>query len=141
MKKVAVIAGLGLLTSCVESINLNSVDYNSLFNDANSKVWMVDEVLQDGKNVAPTIDLDKDLIIFHRSRVVDIVPLGDIYKATPKKGSYYLDSDEKTMSMEFIDKSEWNFDLGYLTEDSVLLVPQEDSQLQFSLKIKPFPEL
>lgn len=141
MKSVAIIAGLSLLTSCVESINLNSVDYDSLFNDANSKVWMVDQVLQDGENVAATINLQKDLIIFHRSHVVNIVPLADIYKSSPKRGSYYLDSDERTMSMEFLDKSTWNFELGYLTEDSVLLVPKEDSHLQFSLKIKPFPEL
>ena len=141
MKLITLIAGMGLLTACVESINLNSVDYNSLFNDNNSKVWMVDQVLQDGNNVAPTIDLQKDLIIFHESRVVDIVPLADIYKSTPKKGSYYLDSEEKTMSIEFLDKSEWIFDLNYITEDSVLFIPQEGSQLQFSLKLKPFPEL
>ncbi|MGB0915491.1 MAG: hypothetical protein ACPGVI_05425 [Crocinitomicaceae bacterium] len=141
MRALLVIAGLGVLTSCVESFNLNSVDYDSLFNDANSKVWMVDEVIQDGENVAPTIDLHKDLMVFHRSSIVDIIPLADILKSTPKKGDYYLDSDKKTMTMEFQDESIWSFDLGYITEDSVLFVPKADSQLQFSLKIKPFPEL
>ena len=129
------------LTSCVETVDLSAVDYGFLFNDANSKVWMINKVMKDGENVAPYNNLEKDLMIFHKSHVVDLVPLKDIMQTQPRKGSYSLDSASKTLSIQFRDKGEWYFDLEYITEDSILLAPTLESELQYSIQLRPFPEL
>jgi hypothetical protein len=128
-------------TSCVETVNLSAVDYHFLFNDANSKVWIVNKVILNDENVAPFNDLDKDLMVFHKSHVIDIIPLKDIMRTSPRKGSYNLDSKEKTLSIQFRDKDEWSFNLEYITEDSILMIPRHASQLQYSIQLKPFPEL
>lgn len=129
------------VTSCVETVDLSAVDYGFLFNDANSKVWMINKVMKDGENVAPYNDLDKDLMIFHKSYVIDIVPLKDLMQTLPRKGSYNLDSASKTLSIQFRDQGRWSFDLEYITEDSILLVPTTASELQYSIQLRPFPEL
>ncbi len=140
MKKGAIFFFL-VLTSCVETVSLSPVDYHFLFNDANSKVWIVNKVELDGENVAPFNDLDKDLMVFHNSNVIDIVPLKDIMKTVPRKGAYSLNSEERTLFIEFRDKGKWSFDLSYITEDSILMIPNSQSELHYSVQLMPFPEL
>lgn len=121
---------------------MKSVHYDSLFNDGNSKVWMIQNVLIDGVDVTPTDKMSKDLMIFYRSRNVTIVPLKQMGAVVPKRGVYSLDSDDKEIDLDFMEtKESWKFDLVYVTEDSILMSPRKDCQPEFKIRLIPFPEI
>lgn len=140
MKKVVVYLGL-LISSCTAGVNLESVDYDHLFNDSNSKVWLVNKVMVENAVISPSNDQDKDVMIFYNSWNLDYLAMKDITRKAPRKADYFLDSDARTMRIEFADKQVWDLDLIYLTEDSILLEPRDGSDIKMAIQLKPFPEL
>ena len=63
--------------------------------------------------------------------------IGDI---APKRGNYYLNSEDRNMRIEFNDAA-WDMNLDYITEDSVLFVTTKNSDRQFTMQIIPLIEL
>lgn len=129
------------LFSCSTGITLESVDYNTLFHDSNSKVWLVNKVIIDNANIAPFNKNDKDIMVFHDSGYCDYIALKDVTRKRPRKGYYFLNSKDRTMSIEFDDDKSWELELSYLTEDSVLMQPMKNSDIQIAIQLIPFPEL
>ncbi len=140
MKQFAALFLLLFLGACTSSYPLKSVDYNDLFTDGNSKVWVIEKQVLRGVNVAPYEKWSKDALIFHSNGRVDYISLKAIGHKEPKRGTYYLDSDTREISINFEDE-QWFFNLPFLKEDRVILAPAKNSDVRFKLELIPLPEL
>jgi hypothetical protein len=140
MYKPIVVIAL-ILSACTTGIELESVDYTSLFTDSNSKVWLVNKMLLQDANIAPVKNENKDIIIFHHNGHCDLISMKDLTRKPVKKGSFTLDSKNRLLTIDFFDDKQWDFEILYITEDSVLLNATKQSEIPFSIQIKPFPEL
>jgi len=129
-----------LLSACTTGVELESVDYTSLFTDSNSKVWIVNKTIIQEANIAPVKNENKDIIIFHHNGHCNLIPMKDLTRKPVRKGIFYLDSKKRELMIDFDNEKSWVFDIPYITEDSVLLNAKEKST-PYSLQIKPFPEL
>ena len=133
---ISIFAFLG----CTSNYPLKPVDYNELFTDGNSKVWVIDKMVAGKKNIAPNQLNGKDVFIFHESNSVDYLPLKAIGNKAPQKGRFYLDSEKKTLSITFGNKK-WVFTLTVLEEDRIVMKPRVEGSAPFSLELVPLPEL
>lgn len=130
-----------ILSACTTGVDLQSVDYTSLFTDSNSKVWIINKVIIQNANISPIKNENKDIIIFHNNGHCDIIPMKDLTRKPVRKGTFILDSKKRELTIDFKDDKFWDFDIPYITEDSVLLNAKENFKTPFSIQIKPFPEL
>jgi len=119
---------------------MKSVDYSTLFNDGNSKVWLVNKVVMGNAVVSPFKNYDKDLMIFHKGGRCDFIAMKDITRKSPQKADYFLNSRKHKISIEFAE-FEMEFHLAYITEDSILMNPTHDSEYPYSIQLIPFQEL
>ena len=130
-----------IFSSCTTGIELESVDYTSLFTDSNSKVWLVNKMLLQDANISPVKNENKDILIFHHNGHCDLISMKDLTRKPVRKGVFFLDSKKRLLTIDFEDKKQWIFDIPYITEDSVLLNARKSSDIPFSIQLKPFPEL
>jgi len=129
-----------ILSSCSSQVSLKDVDYNNLLNDHNSKVWLIDKQVVNNIDIANGHDWNKELMIFHETGKVEIIPMKALGKANPKVGNYILISDEKRLEISFPDE-EWVMSLTNITEDSIYMKSAKGSDAKFDIQLIPFPEL
>ena len=143
MKLLSALILIISLFSCTTGVTLRPVRYSALFNDYNSKVWIINKMIIDGVVVSPSETYDKHIMVFHYNQQhLDYIALRDITRKPPRKGYYFVDSDKKKLTIEFNDNDEnWIFDLVYLTEDSILMQSTTKSDFDATIQLKPFPEL
>lgn len=139
MRKLLLISPL-LLFGCTNGIDLNEIFYDSLLHDDNSKVWVVNQLVVDGVNMANPNDNYKDVIVFHSNKNVNMIPMKGLGDSVPKRGRYLLDSKNREMIIEF-DDAEWALDIDYIYEDSIYFTPKKGKNPYFELQLIPFPEL
>ena len=139
MIKYIVVLSLVLL-GCTDGIPLLNVHYDSLLTDDNSKVWLINKQSINKVNFANGRNSSKELMIFHESGRVEIIPMKAMGKSSPKSGRFYLDSDNKTLDISFPNEK-WKMDLKYITEDSVFMTSTKGSDTKFDIQIIPLPEL
>jgi len=130
-----------VLSSCTNGIDLDTVDYTTLFTDSNSKVWLVNKVIVDNANIAPVDMIDKDIFVFHHNGHCDYIPMRDLTRKPVRKGYFDLSSKTSSMTIDFKQGEIWSVEFPYITEDSVLLQAKPDSDIQISIQLIPFPEL
>lgn len=141
MKKSVLIGALVIFTvSCTSGIKLKPVSLGPLFHDSNSKVWMIDKVITNNKNFAPLINLEKDVLVFYETGKCMFQPMRTLGDFVGKKGEYSVYTEDSTITLNF-PKEQWNFKISKLTEDTVVLDPTKDSDLQYQMVLVPFPEL
>ena len=131
---------LGLFSSCTSSIKLDSVDYETLFNDGNSKVWLINKVVYNDAVISPLKTKDKDILTFFEDGTCQQISLKEIGRMPPETALYYLNSRGRDILLIF-DNYTAEYDLDYITEDSLLLVPTKDSEVQATLQLTPFKKL
>lgn len=129
------------LSSCTTGVNLRYVDLDSTFHDNNSKVWVVNKLIIKEMNIAPDNDYQKDVIVFYENGVVCITPMKKIGHESPRRGRYEIDSQEKTMYIDFQDKEKWIIDIQYVTQDSMYLIRTNDDDSPIGIQLKPLPQL
>lgn len=127
--------------ACTRGIDLKNVDYSALLNDSNSKVWIIEEMISNGVDISGVNTYSKDLIIFHESRDINIIPMKALGDAAPKRGKYDLNSIKNQITFDMEGGESWKMKFEYVTEDSILIVPRSKGSADFSFKIKPFPAL
>lgn len=141
MKKGILISSLVFLSvSCSTGVKLKPVSLGPLFHDSNSKVWMIDKVISNNKNFAPLINLEKDVLVFYETGKCMFQPMRTLGDFVGKKGEYSVYTEERTITLNF-QKEIWDFKISKLTEDTVILEPTSDSDLQYKMVLVPFPEL
>lgn len=126
--------------SCTNGIDLDVVFYDSLLNDNNSKVWVVNSFVVGGMDVSNPILSEKNIIVFHANNTVNMLPMKGIGSSNPKRGRYILDSKNKELVIDFGD-SQWDLDINYITEDSIYFSTKEKVENKFGFQIIPFPKL
>ncbi len=127
-------------TSCSSGIELKPVKKDNLLHDMNSKVWMVDKVIFKDSNLAPRINLDKDVIIFYNSGRCVFQPMKTLGDFVGKQGAYSLDSEYMTLSLYFL-AEKWDFQVYISNIDTLILEPTKQSDLNYTMVLVPFPEL
>lgn len=127
-------------SGCTSSYPLKSVNYDDLFSDGNSKVWVINKMIVNKIDVSQANLENKEVFVFHESGVLDYIPLKVFGSNPPKKGRYYLDSDKRTLSVMFKDK-EWYFKLSVLEDDRIVMRPYKKGRAPFTLELIPLPEL
>jgi len=135
VKKLFFLLALGL-SACAHDGDMKTVQYDYLINDGNSKVWMIEKMIIDKSNIAPRKDENKELLIFFERGKFQYVPLKQLGDKTGKSGDYFLDSDEKKLKLYF-KKSIWEFRLTEISENSIHLVPTENSDAEFTIRLVP----
>ena len=140
MRYALYIAAALSLGSCTNGIDLDEVFYDSLLNDNNSKIWVVNSFVVDGVDVASPILVDKNIIVFHANKAVNMLPMRGIGSSNPKRGRYILDSKNRELVIDFGD-SQWDLDISYITEDSIYFSTKKKVENKFGFQIIPFPEL
>ena len=96
-----------LLSSCTAGVDLESVDYTSLFTDSNSKVWIVNEMIVGEANIAPVNNEGKDIVIFHQNGHCDYIALKDVTRKPVRKGRFTLNSQSRVLTIDFFDNNSW----------------------------------
>lgn len=140
MKNLNWIIILVILTGCSRGIELRPISLAPLFNDSNSKIWIVDEVNSGNKNFAPKINIEKDVVIFYKNGKCVFQPMKTIGDIEGKRGEYSLYSDEKSISLFFANER-WEFKIDVQSQDKIVLTPTEKSDIKYQLVIIPFPEI
>ena len=140
MRKAVIILSSIILSSCTAGISFKNVDYDNLFHDDNSKVWLINKVIFNGAVISSNSHLDKDVIIFHENGICDLIPFRNLGVDSPRKGQFYVDSEAKLIKIDF-PKESCIYKLAYAFEDSICLKPLKASDCQMGLQLKPFMEL
>lgn len=130
---------LCFLASCANSLDLKPVPLDPLFNDMNSKVWVIDQVITGGKNYAPNQKLDKDIIVFYVSGKCLFQPMKTLGHFVGKQGRYSVNTEDKKITINF-EKEIWDFEIAHLSEDTLILDPSKYSDLNYQMVLVPFPE-
>jgi CRISPR/Cas system-associated endoribonuclease Cas2 len=90
-----------ILFSCSAEYELNEIDYSVLFHDNNSKVWLIDEINRGGKNYAPLVRKQRDVIIFYKPNSVQLTNLNEIGYSKGNKANFTINSTEKIIEVKF----------------------------------------
>lgn len=128
------------LSSCTSEVDLKSIDYSALLCDGNSKVWLVDMEVIDGIDITENLLYSKKLIIFHNSGTFNFIQMNKIGDTPPERGYFFMDNNNKTLRLDFKNES-WLMNAKYITEDSLLFEPNDQSSKKIGMKIVFFPEL
>ncbi|MFT5779676.1 MAG: hypothetical protein ACI837_002635 [Crocinitomicaceae bacterium] len=138
--KISFVLILILLVSCTSGIQMNSVRYDDLLNDGNSKIWLIDKMIIDKSDISMRNNWQKELLIFFENGHVQYLPVQDLGHKKGNIGDYVLNSNDRKLSLYF-KEGVWEFDLDEITEDSIYMIPTKASDAEFSLHIIPLPEI
>ena len=141
MKSIIGLSIFAVLYACSTGIELKTINYGSLFHDGNSKVWMVDQVIVNQKNYAPSKTQEKDVVIFYENGKCSYQPLQSLGSISGKKGEYSVFSAERLLVLYFKDAEKWEFQLEKLEENKIVLKPTKNSDLKYTLVLIPLPEI
>ncbi len=140
MKNYFFILVIGVFTSCSSGVELKPIRLAPLFNDSNSKIWVVDEVNSGNKNFAPKINVEKDVVIFYKNGKCIFQPMNTIGDLDGKKGEYSLYSEDNTICLFFV-QEKWEFNIDIQSQDKIILNPTANSDIKYQLVLVPFPEI
>jgi hypothetical protein len=128
-----------ILFSCSAEYELNEIDYSVLFHDNNSKVWLIDEINRGGKNYAPLVRKQRDIIIFYKPNSVVLTNLNEIGYSKGNKANFTINSNEKIIEVKF-EKAKWKYHFISIEDQKIILKPFTKNKDQFELVLIPLPE-
>lgn len=129
-----------IFVSCSSNTDLIPVNKRSILTDNNSKVWMVDQVIIGNRNFAPTINSEKDVLVFYDNGNCAYQSMRNLGDFPAKKGEFSMYSDDTTLLIGFKNET-WYFKYQQISEDTIALIPEKKSALKYKLILVPFPEL
>lgn len=140
MKNCIALLIIGIITGCSSGVELKPISLAPLFNDSNSKLWVIDEVNSGNKNFAPKINVEKDVVIFYQNGKCVFQPMNTLGDLEGKRGQYSLYSDENSISL-FFAQEKWEFKIQVQSPDRIILNPTGKSDIKYQLVLIPFPEI
>ena len=140
MRFLYLILFIGVLSSCSRGVELRPISLAPLFNDSNSKIWIISEVNSGNKNFAPRINVEKDVVIFYQNGKCVFQPMNTIGDLEGKRGEYSLYPDENLISL-FFAQEKWEFNIKVQSENKIILSPTLKSDIKYQLVLIPFPEI
>jgi hypothetical protein len=137
----AVFVSLGLfISACSSNAELIAVNKRSVLTDNSSKVWMVDQVIIGNRNFAPKLNTEKDVIIFYENGHCSYQSMRNLGDYPSKKGEFSIYSEDSTLLINFHSET-WYFIYNQISEDTISLIPEKKSDLNYQLILVPFPEI
>ena len=115
-----------------------NIKFDDLFHDRTSKVWVIDQVWINDANISSRTNEEKDVMIFHKNGIVDLIAMKNITRRPPEKGEFII--HECLLTIEYLERKDI-FEIAHVSEDSILLVPTKESGNQYKIQLKPFKEL
>lgn len=140
MIRFSSILSVVVLLGCKAGVEMNEVNFSSLFHDGNSKVWMINKIVASGDDFAPSNYWEKDVAIFYHSGKCSIQPLKSLGESPGKKGDYNIHSESKSLTINFKNET-WDFLLTTISEDKIIMKPVKGSDLKYTIELIPLPEL
>jgi hypothetical protein len=128
-----------LFISCSDQYSLDPLPIEPLLHNGNSKLWVIDQILKGKKNLAPQVNMQKDVLVFYENGKCIVQPMSSIGDIVGKKGEYKAYSEDSTLTLYFKNEK-WDFKLKFFGEDTIVLAPKKSSDLAYKLVIVPFPE-
>jgi hypothetical protein len=129
-----------LLYACGTGVELEEIPFDPVFHDNSSKVWLIDQVITNGKNYAPIENENKDIIVFYESGNCMFQPLKSLGDIQGKKGRFSIFTSDSTMGI-FFKNERWDFKVKTLKHNYIELTPLKGSDFQYSLVLISFPEI
>ncbi len=102
---------------------------------------MVDQMVKDSADVGPFLRKDKDVLIFYYSGAFRYSALPKLGTNEGKKGTFFFDTEKKSLTLSFNGGEDWKYDFKTVTEDSIYIAPVKGGKTDVGLKLIPFPEI
>lgn len=123
--------------SCVYNVNLKHVDLTPLFTDNNSKLWVINKIIVDDRNIGPVNLNEQSVFVFYSSGKYVMCKLKNLGSSKVERGEFALDSEDSILEL-FSEKRQSIYFLTYISEDKLVLTPEDEGIEGFELI--PFPE-
>ena len=128
-----------LLFSCSTEPPLEQLPISPLLHDGNSKVWMVEKIVQQKRNFAPLVNMEKDIIVFYENGRCMVQPMSTLGDIVGKKGEYAAYAKDSSLTIYFKNER-WDFNIKIPHSDTFILFPTKESDLKYKMILVPFPE-
>lgn len=135
MKRLFYLPFLLLIVAC--NGQMKKLDDSIFIHDNSSKVWLIEKLLNDGKDYTPVPFEYHEIIIFHQTKNAYIYRVNELGKKG-KKMSFNLDREKN----EFVFQSEkgnYLFEVILLQRKKMILKPKNKTY-PFTMVLVPFPE-
>ena len=138
MKTLIILTTLLLVSSCTLDAELKPLNSTAIFNDGNSKMWLVDHLWRKQRDYANPDRNKKDIITFYasgRCAVQKINSFGD------ERGDVV---DYKVIDKKFLILSGkgkvWKFKVTKLSEGNIELTPMKGTSFKYIMNLVPITE-
>ena len=88
MKKYFIVITLLGFHACISKDNLKPIVPGYVIHSNSSKIWLVDQLIEEDKNLAPKLNERKTTFTFFEDNTVFVQPLGKLGTHIGEKGSY-----------------------------------------------------
>ncbi len=138
MKTLFILSILLFVSSCTLDVELKPLNSSAIFNDGNSKMWLVEHLWIKQRDYANPDRNKKDIITFYasgRCAVQKINTFGD------EKGDVvdYKVIDKKTLILSGKGKV-WKFKIAKLSEQNIELSPMKGTAFKYVMNLVPVTE-
>ncbi len=138
MKTLCLFFILYVISSCTLDVELKPLNSTAIFNDGNSKMWLVDHLWIKQRDFAHPSRNKKDIITFFESGRCSVqkintfgIEKGDIVD--------YKVIDKKTLILTGKGKV-WKFKITKLSEDNIELTPMKGTNFKYVMDLVPITE-
>ncbi|MCT4560415.1 MAG: hypothetical protein N4A41_03480 [Crocinitomicaceae bacterium] len=129
---------LFLVAGCTSNVGIRVLEPYPMFHGNASKIWIINKVLNKGKNYSPTPIYQKDCIIFHKNEKFQMQPIHTLGYLPQKSGTFYVEEEGKFLTLSGADE-EWKFEIKLLQLDKIKLQPLPGSSFEFELELITYP--
>lgn len=135
MKHLFYLLFLLLIVSC--NGQMKKLDDSIFIHDNSSKVWLIEKLLNDGKDYTPVPFEYHEIIVFHQSKNAYIYRINEFDKRG-KKMTFNLDREKNELVFHSA-KGNYLFEIILLQRKKIILKPKYKTY-PFTMVLVPFPE-
>ena len=138
MKTLCLYLTLFIISSCTLDVELKPLNSTAIFNDGNSKMWLVDHLWSKQRDYANPDRDKKDIITFFESGRCSVQKLNTF---GIEKGDIvdYKVIDKKILILTGKGKV-WKFKITKLSEDNIELTPMKGTHFKYVMDLVPITE-
>ncbi len=127
-----------VLISFACSRDMKKVDDSIFIHDNSSKVWLIDKLLNNGRDYTPFQFEYREVIVFHQSRNAYFYRLNEFGRKKGKLMTFSLDRENNEFLFQS-QKGNYKFDIVVLQRKKIILKPKNKTY-PYTIVLIPFPE-
>jgi hypothetical protein len=138
MKPLCFLLCLYIISSCTLDVELKPLNSCAIFNDGNSKMWLVDHLWIKQRDYSNPMRNKKDIIVFFESGRCSVQKLNTF---GIEKGDIvdYKVIDKKILILSGKGKV-WKFKITKLTQENIELTPMKGTSFKYVMNLVPITE-